>query len=425
MKKLQNNIPELRFPEFDGEWENKKLGEVAKIKRGASPRPISNPKWFSDKSKIGWVRISDVTKSNKYLEKTEQYLSDEGVKKSRLVKKGNMIMSICATIGKPIYTNFDVCIHDGFIVFENLKLHKEYLYYYLDFIQMKWYKYGQPGTQVNLNSDIVSNEKLPAPSIPEQTKIANFLTAVDKKITQLKQKKVLLEQYKKGVMQKIFSQEIRFKDENGKDFPAWEEKRLGEVYYFIPTNSFSRENLNYENGKVKNIHYGDIHTKFSTLFDIENENVPFVNKTINLEKFKEDNYCKEGDLIIADASEDYGDIGKTIELINLCNQRIIAGLHTLHARPKNNKMFIGFTGHLLKSWIIKKQIMTIAQGTKVLSISVGRLSCINIQIPTLPEQTKIANFLTKIDEKINRVDSQIKKAELWKKGLLQRMFCLS
>ena len=139
-------------------WEIKKLGEVAEIKRGASPRPITSPKWFSSKSNIGWVRISDVTKSNKYLEKTEQYLSDEGVLKSRLVAKNNLIMSICATIGKPIYTKFDVCIHDGFVVFQNLKINKEYLYYYLDLIQYNWYKYGQPGTQVNLNSEIVSNE---------------------------------------------------------------------------------------------------------------------------------------------------------------------------------------------------------------------------------------------------------------------------
>lgn len=119
----------IRFTEFSHEWGAKKLGEVADIKRGASPRPISNPEWFDENSEVGWVRISDVTKSKKYLEKTEQYLSDEGISRSRLVQRDNMIMSICATIGKPIYTKFDVCIHDGFVVFENLKMDKEYLYW--------------------------------------------------------------------------------------------------------------------------------------------------------------------------------------------------------------------------------------------------------------------------------------------------------
>jgi type I restriction enzyme S subunit len=173
----------LRFEEFTDEWETKSLGEVADIKRGASPRPISDTKWFDENSKIGWVRISDITKSNKYLEETEQYLSAEGVLMSRLVPKDNIIMSICATIGKPIYTNFSVCIHDGFVVFENLQINKEYLYYYLDLIQLNWYKYGQPGTQINLNSGIVSNEDIAFPSTDEQTKIANFLSAFDKKLS--------------------------------------------------------------------------------------------------------------------------------------------------------------------------------------------------------------------------------------------------
>lgn len=185
-------------------WDIKKLGDVCEIKRGASPRPISDSKWFEENSQIGWVRISDVTKSNKYLEKTEQYLSKAGIAKSRLVKKGNMIMSICATIGKPIYTNLDVCIHDGFVVFENLTLDKEFLYYYLDFIQLNWYKYGQPGIQVNLNSEIVNNESVVVPIIEEQIKIAEFLSKFDKKI---KLENKLLSQYenqKKYLLQQMF-----------------------------------------------------------------------------------------------------------------------------------------------------------------------------------------------------------------------------
>lgn len=196
---------ELRFSEFSDDWRIKKLGDIADIKRGASPRPISNPKWFDEDSKIGWVRISDVTKSNKYLEKTEQYLSYEGVSRSRLVQRDNMIMSICATIGKPIYTKFDVCIHDGFVVFENLKLNKEYLYYFLDFIQLNWYRYGQPGTQVNLNTEIVNNEEIPFPSPPEQTKIANFLSSIDRKLELETAILNLLTKQKQYLLQNMFT----------------------------------------------------------------------------------------------------------------------------------------------------------------------------------------------------------------------------
>ena len=202
------SVPALRFKDDDGgdfsEWEEKSLGQICNIKRGASPRPIADKKWFSDKSNIGWVRISDVSKSNKYLNNTEQYLSSEGVGKSRFVAKGNIIMSICATIGKPIYTNFDVCIHDGFVVFEELQIHHEFLYYYLMLIEKSWYQYGQPGSQVNLNSDIVSNEAISIPNKKEQTKIANFLTAIDDKIIHTQTQLAAVKEYKQGLLQQMF-----------------------------------------------------------------------------------------------------------------------------------------------------------------------------------------------------------------------------
>jgi type I restriction enzyme S subunit len=103
---------------------------------------------------------------------------------------------------------------------------------------------------------------------------------------------------------------LRFPEFKGE----WESHKMGEVYSFKVTNSFSRENLNYENGTVKNIHYGDIHTKFQTLFDITKENVPFINPDIYIERISTDNYCKEGDLILATN----GTMEKRIIAENVC-----------------------------------------------------------------------------------------------------------
>tara|TARA_R110002126_G_scaffold274972_1_gene420267 strand:+ start:7311 stop:8585 length:1275 start_codon:yes stop_codon:yes gene_type:complete len=207
----------------------------------------------------------------------------------------------------------------------------------------------------------------------------------------------------------------RFKDD-------WFVKIYEEIYTFYSTNSYSREYLNNEKGLVKNIHYGDIHKKFETVFDITKENVPFINDDVNLSKIKDENYCKEGDLIIADASEDYSDIGKTIEIKNINKESLLAGLHTFLARPNKYKMAIGFTGYLVKSWGVRKQIMTIAQGTKVLGLSTGRLSKVKLTIPTVKEQQKIANFLSSIDNQIQSLEKKKTLLEDYKKGIIQKIF---
>ncbi len=212
--------------------------------------------------------------------------------------------------------------------------------------------------------------------------------------------------------------ELRFPEFNGE----WTENIFRELFSFKSTNSFSREQLNYEFGDVKNIHYGDIHTKYPTLFDIEIESVPFINHDVSLKNIDEDNYCIEGDVIFADASEDLNDVGKSIEVVNLNNQEVLAGLHTIHSRPKTNVFAIGFLGFLMKSNFIRTQIQREAQGTKVFGISSGRLSKICILYPTIPEQQKIASFLTAIDQKISQLKQKKTLLEQYNKGVMQKIF---
>lgn len=202
----------------------------------------------------------------------------------------------------------------------------------------------------------------------------------------------------------------------------WEVCKLGEVMNFKVTNSFSRENLNYEIGDVKNIHYGDIHTKFQTLFDITKESVPFINEDISIERISNDFYCKEGDIVFADASEDINDVGKSIEIKNLNGERLLSGLHTLLARPIENKFVIGFNGYLFKSNNVRIQIQKESQGSKVLSINVGRISGINLSFPNLKEQTKIASFLSAVDDKLQALKQKKTLLEQYKKGVMQKIF---
>lgn len=203
----------------------------------------------------------------------------------------------------------------------------------------------------------------------------------------------------------------------------WDKKPLGAFYEFKSTNSFSRDQLNYDNGEVFNIHYGDIHKKFKTQFKLEYEEVPFINDDIPLDKISDDKYCMEGDLVFADASEDYDDIGKAIEVISLNNKKALAGLHTLLARRLNDDISVGFGGYLFGTGKVRKQIKVIAQGTKVLGISAKEMEKIQLSISnSKEEQTKIAAFLGTVDKKITQLQKKKDLLEDYKKGCMQQLF---
>jgi type I restriction enzyme S subunit len=212
--------------------------------------------------------------------------------------------------------------------------------------------------------------------------------------------------------------QLRFPEFN----ESWKEEKMGELYSFKVTNSFSRDQLNYEEGTVMNIHYGDIHTKFQTLFDITKETVPFINSDISIHRISEDNYCQEGDLILADASEDINDVGKSIEVFNLNNEKLLSGLHTILARPNLEKLDIGFGGFLFKSNKVRTKIQKVAQGSKVLSISATRLTNISLDFPSKDEQKKIVECFSSIDEKIQALKKKHILLEQYKKGVMQKLF---
>jgi type I restriction enzyme S subunit len=199
-----------RLPGFSGKWEVKRLGGFAKIQRGASPRPIDSPIWFDENSSIGWVRISDVTSSGMYLRETTQRLSSLGVQSSRPVRRGSLIMSICATVGRPIITEIDVCIHDGFVVFDSLKLAKHYLYYVLKAIEGDWSRYGQTGSQMNLNTGLINRTEIPVPpTSDEQTAIAEVLSDMDAELAALEQRRDKTNALKQGMMQELLTGRTR------------------------------------------------------------------------------------------------------------------------------------------------------------------------------------------------------------------------
>jgi|SRR5579875_156545 len=200
----------VRLPGFRGDWLSVRLEDLGTIQRGASPRPIDSPAWFDDGSPVGWVRISDVTRSGVYLLETVQRLSSRGIQNSRPVKSGSLIMSICATIGRPAITQIDVCIHDGFVVFEQLKAELLFLYYALKRIEPYWSRSGQTGSQMNLNTNLIKGtEVLIPPTHEEQSAIAMVLSDMDAELSSIEQRLTKTRALKQAMMQELLTGRTR------------------------------------------------------------------------------------------------------------------------------------------------------------------------------------------------------------------------
>ena len=207
------------------DWELSRIGGLARVLRGASPRPIDDPNWVDDESSTGWLRIADVTATDKYLNATCQKLSQAGIANSRLVLGDSLVMSICATVGKPIITRMNVCIHDGFVVFNNLQTEREYLYYVLSSLEPKWSKQGQTGSQMNLNTGIINSTPIPIPPPPEQLAIAEALSDVDKLLESVDALIAKKQAIKQAAMQELLTGRTRLPGFTKK----WVTKPLSEV----------------------------------------------------------------------------------------------------------------------------------------------------------------------------------------------------
>ena len=196
----------------------------------------------------------------------------------------------------------------------------------------------------------------------------------------------------------------------------WEIKTFDELFEFLTTGSNPRSDLA-ENGDIQYIHYGDIHQKWNLILDCDSEKIPYINKT----KVERIPLLKDGDLIIADASEDYEGSGSSILLKNVKNKKIVSGLHTLALRNKDENVSLDFNAYLTSIRAVKQQIISYVSGVSVYGLSKNNLKQIKIPLPTLPEQRKIVSVLSDINELVQQVNRIIDQIKLLKKGLMQKL----
>jgi type I restriction enzyme S subunit len=264
------NVPKLRFKEFSGDWEERKLGNLGDFQGGGTPSTTDESYWVGN---IPWVSSSDIIEGDIKNIKISKFVNTKAIKESatKLIPQNSLLFVSRVGVGKLAIACTDLCTSQDFT---NLTLKNESSYFIGSYFLSKTNlleKYSQGTSIKGFTTGDLKTLKLVLPTKPEQEKIAAFLTSVDTRIEQITKKESLLKQYKKGVMQKIFSQEIRFKADDGTDFPAWQEKRLGEVTNKKSSN-ISANQLDENNGCYKI--YGA--TGYLKSIDFFTEKEPFI-----------------------------------------------------------------------------------------------------------------------------------------------------
>ncbi len=294
---------------------------------------------------------------------------------------------------------------------KNIAAPKFYMFYFNSERGRRMLKVIETGsTMKHLNVGDIIKLQVPFPSLPEQQKIAAFLSAVDEKIQLLKHKKKLLEQYKKGVMQQLFSGKLRFKPdavaERSRSYPKWEEKKLGDVFEFFRGSPISKSDL-CETGKYSCIHYGELFTSYF-------ETINNIKSRTNLENGF---FSKQGDILMPSSDVTPKGLAKasSIQLDNI----ILGGdMNILRPFANFNSIFFSYLLNFNQQKIIQK-----VTGTTVKHIYNRDVKLLKFDIPSsFEEQKKIADFLSAIDIKIETVAEALEATAKYKKGLLQQMF---
>jgi type I restriction enzyme S subunit len=376
-------IPELRFPNFKDEWKIKKIENILSIGSGKNYKHLKDG-------------VIPVYGTGGYMTSVDEFLYDgESV---CIGRKG--------TIDKPIFLNEKFWTVDTLFYTHSFKQVLPRFVYSL-FQNINWYKHNEASGVPSLSKKTIEKINLNIPELPEQQKIATFLTDVDGKITKLTKKKELLEQYKKGIMQKIFNQELRFKDDDGNNFPNWQKTKLGKSVKFLKGKGLPKSEIVCD-GQYKCIHYGELFTKYNELIDNIISRTNDNDKTI---------LSKVNDVLMPTSDVTPNGLA-TASCIK--ESDVILGGDVLIIRQDIKKIEGVYLAYYIKHF--RNDVMKLVSGSTVYHLYGSDMKNLQVLIPCLDEQIKIANFFTDIDLKIAVLNTKIESNQNFKKGLLQKMF---
>ncbi len=407
---VKKKVPELRFKVFTDDWEERKLGSLTTVVRGASPRPIQDPKWFDKESDIGWLRIADVTEQNGRIYHLEQHISKLGQEKTRVLTEPHLLLSIAATVGKPVVNYVKTGVHDGFLIFLNPTFEREFMFQWLEMFRPKWQKYGQPGSQVNLNSELVRNQEIVLPNYKEQQKIGSFFKQLDNTITLHQRKLDLLKEQKKGYLQKMFPK-------NGAKVPElrfagfaddWEDRKLSSI-----AERVTRKNKNNESTLPLTISAQD------GLVD-QND---YFNKQVASRDVTGYFLVKNGEFAY-NKSYSNGYPWGAIKRLDKYEMGVLSTLYIVFKPTAINSQFL-VSYYETTRWYreVSKNAAEGARNHGLLNISPNDFFNTLLTIPkSAEEQQQIGSFFKQLDDTIALHQHKLDLLKEQKKGFLQKMF---
>ena len=396
-----SKAPKLRFKKFSGDWEEKKLQNVSDVRDGThdSPKyvtegyPFVTSKNLMKNGKIDFSDISYITE--------EDYIN---INKRSKVDVGDILFGMIGTIGNPVIVEQDgFAIKNVALIKEKDKLLNRYLIQVLksSVIDRQFYKLNTGGTQKFIGLGMIRDLSILIPSIEEQEKIAFFFSLIDDKISLQGEKVEALKDYKKGMMQKIFSRELRFKDDEGRDYPEWEEKKLGD--YIVEYKEKTTENNQYP--VLTSAREGIILQKdyFKDRQVTTDDNIGY-------------HIIPRGYITYRSRSDD---TTFKFNQNNLIDMGIVSYFYPVFKfnEELNSTYALTYMNNYLGCQI-RKEIV----GTSQLVLSLNKLKELKIQVPSIEEQNKIGNVLNSINKKIEKEQEKLDSLNQYKKGLLQQMF---
>ena len=395
----QAKVPAIRFAGFTDPWEQRQLGELVTTTIGGGTPSTSNPAYWD--GEIPWIQSSNVLEDTLFDVDIPKAITQKGLEESaaQIVPENSIAVVTHVGVGKLIYLPFQYSTSQDFISLCGLKGDARYTCYALWKRLQEDLHIVQGSAIKGITKEDLLEKNLPMPSVEEQAQIGVLFSQLDNLITLHQRKYDKLVIFKKSMLEKMFPKdgesvpEIRFA---GFTDP-WEQRKFGDCFEFLKSNTLSRAGLNGENGTARNVHYGDILIKFGDCLDGERSDLPFITDDTVLPKFA-GSILREGDVIFADTAEDEA-AGKCVELRKLPKEPTISGLHTIPARPR---FFFGtgYLGHYLNSDAYHRQLLPLMQGIKVISVSKAALQDTQVRFPGLSEQAAIGAALSEIDNLI-------------------------